>query len=67
VNAEFSCFMPEFDQVIRINSCFEDQIIVKIKDSVLTKKTMETLTRDYGYDSFERWLDDNVCHYEYVN
>ena len=55
--------MAEDDQVALINSCSEDRILVKIKDIILTYKNMETLTRDYGYDSFDKCLDDKVRHF----
>ena len=63
MDAEFSCFMAEDDRVAMINCSPEDRILVKIKDSILTKKNIETLTRDYGYDSFDKCLDAKVCHF----
>lgn len=60
MDAEFSCFIAEEDQVAMINSSSEDCILVKIKDSILTKKDMETLTRDYDYDPFDKCLDAKI-------
>ncbi|KAG2598361.1 hypothetical protein PVAP13_5KG365700 [Panicum virgatum] len=57
---EFSCFMAEDDRVAMINCSPEDRILVKIKDSILTKNNIETLTRDYGYDSFDKCMDAKI-------
>lgn len=59
--AEFSCFMDEFLQVMNMNRGNDDDIIIKIKGIVLTRKEIHTLTIKYDYDSFNKCLDDKVC------
>uniref|UniRef100_A0A0E0MKR2 Uncharacterized protein n=1 Tax=Oryza punctata TaxID=4537 RepID=A0A0E0MKR2_ORYPU len=60
VNAEFKCLMAEYDLLDRIFYKDDAEILVKIGTTVVIKKEMNCLTRNYGYDAYEKCLDEKI-------